>query len=227
MTEEHRHQAFKNENAANFDKQREKLSPLKDALHLIMQAVFDQLPNDARILCVGAGTGAELLDLAAAFPQWQFSVIEPEADMMAICQQKAQQHQILSRCEFHQGYLDSYQGNIDFDAATAILVSHFIAGKQQRIAFFSEISRRLRQGGLFVNADLSAGYESTTTQDLMPVWQAMHQRAGIHFNPDAFAGRVAMLSLAEMEDILTTSGFSHPVLFYQALYIRAWYSKIA
>jgi len=226
MSSENGFQAFKKENAANFDKQREKLAPLKDALHLLMQAIFAELPEDARVLCVGAGTGAELFNLADAFPHWRFTVVEPEADMMAVCQQNAEQKQITSRCEFHQAYLDSYPESISFDAATAILVSHFIKDKQERIAFFSDIAKRIRHGGLFINADLSGDRDDASFQALMPIWQSMNQRAGINFHPDGFTQRVAWLRISEMEDMLRHSGFSDPQLFYQALYIRAWYSKI-
>lgn len=226
MSTENGFQAFKNENAANFDKQREKLAPLKDALHLIMQAAFSALADDARVLCVGAGTGAEVFNLALAFPGWRFTVIEPEADMIAICREKAEQQKLTARCEFHQGFLDSYQGSTDFDAATAILVSHFITDRQKRIDFFSAITRHLRKGGLFVNADLSGNPATPSYLSSMAIWQAMNQRAGIQFSPEAFANRVAISPISEIEEMLRSSGFSDPLLIYRALFIHAWVSRV-
>ena len=42
---------------------------IKDALHLLTGTVLSELPPKAKILCVGAGTGAEILYLAQKFPE--------------------------------------------------------------------------------------------------------------------------------------------------------------
>jgi tRNA (cmo5U34)-methyltransferase len=52
--------ALFDQQAAGYDKQWEKTAPIRDGLHFLLGAVFAELPDDARILGVGAGTGAEL-----------------------------------------------------------------------------------------------------------------------------------------------------------------------
>lgn len=49
---------------AGYDKQWERMAPIRNGLHFLLEAVFAKLPADARILCVGVGTGAELAHLA-------------------------------------------------------------------------------------------------------------------------------------------------------------------
>ncbi len=61
--------------ASSYDKQFAKLAPVRDALNLLIRMVLSELPVDARILCIGVGTGRELIDLAQAFPQWRFTAI--------------------------------------------------------------------------------------------------------------------------------------------------------
>jgi len=68
---------FSKDLATNYDEKFAKLAPMKDALHLSIRVLLSELPEDANILCVGAGTGAELLYLSNAFPLWRFTVIEP------------------------------------------------------------------------------------------------------------------------------------------------------
>ena len=57
-------EAIFDQQAATYDQQWARLAPLRDALNLLIGAVFSDLPDNARILCVGAGTGAEILYLA-------------------------------------------------------------------------------------------------------------------------------------------------------------------
>src|SRR5581483_11546369 len=109
--------AFFNQNVADkYDQQAARLAPLREALHLLMGAIFSDLPIEARVLCVGAGTGLELLYLAERFPQWHFTAVEPSAPMLEVCRRRAAESGIASRCVFHEGYLDSLPSSEAFDA---------------------------------------------------------------------------------------------------------------
>ena len=114
---------FTQDHAAAYDQRFSKLAPLRDALHLLVATLFSELPAQARILCVGAGTGAELLFLARKFPGWEFTAVEPSGPMLDLCRTKADAEGIASRCTFHEGYLDSLPAGEPFDAATSLLVS--------------------------------------------------------------------------------------------------------
>ena len=71
--------------AASYDTQWEKTAPILNCLHLLLESMFAELPGDARILCVGVGTGAELARLAQANPRWRFTAVEPSGAMLDIC----------------------------------------------------------------------------------------------------------------------------------------------
>jgi len=90
MNTAHAPVAFDKAHAAGYDQRFAKLAPMKEALHLLLRLLFSEFPAEARILCVGAGTGAELLYLAQAFPQWRFTAVDPSAPMLDICRQRAQ-----------------------------------------------------------------------------------------------------------------------------------------
>ena len=55
---------FNREIAEAYDRRNSALAPISDALHFLMRLVLADLPIDARVLCVGMGTGAEILSLA-------------------------------------------------------------------------------------------------------------------------------------------------------------------
>lgn len=69
----------------------------REALFSFMRLILSELPADARILCVGAGTGTEIIALAQAFPQWQFTAVEPAPAMLDVCRRKAEESGIAPR----------------------------------------------------------------------------------------------------------------------------------
>jgi len=53
---------------AGYDKQWARMAQFRDGLHFLLESVLAELPVGARILGVGAGTGAELIHLAQMNP---------------------------------------------------------------------------------------------------------------------------------------------------------------
>lgn len=215
---------FNRARAASYDEKRAKLAPMRDALHLMMQMVLAELPVDARILCVGAGTGLELITLAQAFPAWQFTAVDPAAPMLDICRQQAEAHGIAARCTFHPGYLDSLPESEPFDAATCILVSHFLTKPGERHNFFREIAARLRPGGYLISADLASDTSSSAFNSLLDVWERAMAYADMPIDRAYFGRKLAILPPHEVETLIASSGFDTPVLFFQSLFIHAWYA---
>lgn len=221
---------FDQEFASSYDRRFAKLAPMHNALHLLIRMVLSELPNDARVLCVGVGTGSELIDLAQTFPQWKFTAVEPAAPMLDICRQKAEEYGITSRCTFHEGYLDSLPASDPFHAATCLLVSHFFIQQEERRNFFRQIAARLLPDGYLVSSDLASDMSSSAYKSLLEVWVRML------INPEmpaeeiekfltSYGRDVALLPPQEVEAIIASSGFDTPVLFFQTLLIHAWYTK--
>ena len=222
--------AFDEQHAAAYDERFAPIVAIRDALHLQLRALLSVLPAQARLLCVGAGTGAELVALAAHFPQWQFTAVEPSAPMLAVCRSRATEGGFAERCTFHCGYLDSLPAGEPFHAATSLLVSQFITDPAARRDYFRQIATRLHPLGWLVSADLSGDQHASDHARLEEVWfrlmkftgQTDEQRAG---TIAAWRKSVAFLPLPELEALIASAGFEAPTLFHQALLIRAWFTQ--
>ncbi len=222
--------AIFDQQASSYDEKWQKTAPINQALHLLVSNVLAGLPSDAKILCVGAGTGAEILYLAKVFPNWHFTAVEPSAAMLAVCRNSAEATGIAAQCRFQCGYLDSLQTSERFHAAIAFLVSQFIVDRPSRIAFFRAIADRLHPAGALVSSDLAGDMEAPEDRSLLEVWFRLTSTGGlfpegIERMKDAYKKDVAVLPAREVSDIISSGGFDRPVQFYQAGLIHAWYSQ--
>lgn len=215
--------------AAGYDRQWANMAPIREGLHFLLPSVFAALPEDARILCVGAGTGAEMSYLAAKFPRWQFTAVEPSAAMLNECRQRAAAEGFAERCHFHQGYVDSLPVGDAHDGATCFLVSQFMLEQDDRIGFFRAIGERLRPGGILASSDLSGDVHATGFEALLRCWLGVMESGGV--TPDglarmreAYATDVSILPPGQVATLLKFAGFANPVQFYQSGLIHAWFS---
>lgn len=218
--------------ASGYDKQWARMAPIRDGLHFLLESIFVDLPADARILCVGAGTGAELAYLARAFPHWRFTAVDPSGAMLDVCRQRAEAEGYLSRCHFHEGYLDSLSIQDMHDGATCFLVSQFFLVQEERSELFRAIASRLRPGGVLVSSDLASNVDSHAYDALLRTWLNVMTSAGIQ--PEvlertraAYAKDVAILPPQFVASIIESAGFEPPVQFFQAGLIHAWFSRRA
>lgn len=218
--------------ATSYDTQWAKTAAIKDCLYFLLESMFAELPADARILCVGVGTGAELAHLAQKNPRWRFTAVEPSGPMLDLCRQRAEQAGFAARCDFHEGYLDSLPATEPHDAATCFLVSQFILDQQERSAFFREISHRLKPGGLLASSDLASDVQSAEYEVLLRAWMNMMASSDISADAiermrKAYANDVGVLPPSRVASIIESGGFESAVLFFQAGLIHAWLSKRA
>ncbi len=224
--------AIFDQQAASYNQKWSELAPINGALHLLAGAVLSRLPAKAKILCVGAGTGAEILSFAKRFPEWTFTAVEPSKAMLEVLLRSAEEHGIASRCVFHGGYLDSLPSTGRFDGATAFLVSQFIQDQEERSRFFKGIAERLCDGGILVSTDLASDMKAAESQSLIGVWFQLMKGNSISAEEiekmrEAYVRDVAVLPPEEVGDIIMGGGFERPVLFFQAGLIHGWYATPA
>lgn len=222
--------AIFDQQAANYDAQWAKTAPIRSCLYFLLESMLFQLPAQARILCIGVGTGTELSHLATRNPGWRFTVVEPSGPMLDVCRKRAATEGFASRCHFHQGYLASLPAEAEHDAATCFLVSQFILDQQARSGFFREISCRLKPGGLLASSDLAADVASPGYEVLLRAWVDMMAASDVPSEAidrmrKAYASDVGVLPPEKVASIIAAGGFEPSVAFFQAGLIHAWVSR--
>jgi tRNA (cmo5U34)-methyltransferase len=224
--------ALFDQQASSYDQKWIELAPINATLHLLAAAALSKLPAQAEILCVGAGTGTEILYLAGKFPGWRFTAVEPSNAMLDVLRCRVVERGIAARCVFHAGYLDSLPTAGLFDAATAFLVSQFIPDRPARSAFFKGIAQRLRPEGMLISSDLAGDLSAPECRALLEIWYAL--MAGNGISPDgvakmreAYTRDVAVLPPQEVGDLIRSGGFAAPVHLFQAGMIHGWCAKRA
>lgn len=217
---------FTKEVAQRYDERNSRLNRISEAMHFLIGLVLKNLPEKSKVLCVGAGTGAEIIFMAEAFPQWSFVALEPSLDMLNICRERVQALGYAERCEFFHGYINDYEPG-EFDAVLSVLVAHFIK-KEDRQAFFNNMTSRLRTGGCLINVELSYDLDSPDFAQMLKGWEEVQRLMGA--TPESIAALPALLrntlhilQPSATESFMRASGIAMPVRFFQALMMCGWY----
>ncbi|MBL1419936.1 MAG: class I SAM-dependent methyltransferase [Alphaproteobacteria bacterium] len=190
---------------------------------MVSQLLAERTPTDARILVLGAGGGQEILALANAHSGWSFDGVDPSSKMLELARETVEPH--ASRVNLHEGYIsDVPQG--PFDAATSILIFHFIP-LEQRLETLTQIRQRLNKGAPFILVHLSF----PQTEPERSLWIARHVTFGQSPNADpakaetarqAIADQLTIISPEDEEKMLQQAGFSNASLFYAGMSIKGW-----
>lgn len=215
--------------AARFEELADAGIPGRAGLFRIADACLADLPEDARLLIVGCGTGTELLQLAVRHPSWRFEAVEPAKAMLRICSQRLESASLLERARLHQRPLAGLR-IAPCHAATAILVSQHVVDDVLAADFFRDIAANLTVDGRLFSADISAPAEESARDRLLRVWRDQATTAGIPAQGidemrSKFGRDLHLRSPAAIESLLEGAGFSAPLPVFQSLIYRAWSSR--
>lgn len=210
-----------------YDRRNSALAPISANLHFLIGLTLTDLPDDARVLCVGVGTGAEILSLAAARPGWSFVGVDPSAEMLAVGRHRLEEAGVLDRCRLLTGYVEDVAED-GFDAVVSLLVAHFIK-REGRAAFYRAIHDRLAPGGRFVSAEICGDLDAPEAPAMLEDWKQVQARMGA--TPESLANltqtmrqALGVLTPAETEALWRDAGFALPIPFFQAFMIRGWHA---
>jgi tRNA (cmo5U34)-methyltransferase len=191
-------------------------------------ALRASLPENADILIAGAGTGMEICEFAPINPGWSFVGVDPSQDMLDITANKLCDKTLPNRIELIRGYVDDLEEKETFDAATSILVMHFLKDDGSKLAFLKSISGRLKQGAAFVLID---GFGDPASKDFNELIASWKQYPVIHGVPvetvegafnEVIMKMIQFVPETRILELLKLAGFTGVFKFYSGFLYGGW-----
>lgn len=162
---------FNGEWSDAYDDTAKKIIPAYSAIYELTQHLLRSvLDRNANILVAGAGTGKEIIDCARQNPHWSFTGFDPAEPMLTIARQKVALASLENRVSFVQGKVEDVAGK-DFDAATAILIMHFLPDDGEKQHFLRSLAKKLKPGAPVIVVDLEGEIGSPEYQILNGAWR--------------------------------------------------------
>lgn len=215
---------FNQDMAVAYDNRNSRLSKISDCYLFLLSLVLKDLPQKAKILCVGAGTGAEILFLSKIYPEWSFVALEPSKPMLDVCREKIKKEGLEDRCEFVNGYIHDMKNTEDFDGVLSVLVGHFVPLKD-RPKFYKDMTDRLKKGGKLINLEISFDLESKEFPEMLKNWEAIQTLMGatpesITMLPKQLKEMLTVIPPEETKRLIRNSGIKTPISFFQGFMIH-------
>lgn len=218
---------FTNTLATEYEKGIRRTLPSYDAMLRLTQTFFcSTLPTEATLLVVGAGSGNEILQLAKQQPQWAFVGIDPAEAMLQIAEERLKS--LPNDIQLIPGtLLDTSLPLTQFDAASCLLVLHFIPSYEDKLATLKEIAEHLKPNAPFVVVSKYGELGSAETELQFDLWRA-HWLQHTKLTPEQIADfeqTLRALSFMREEDILALlqeAGFTKPSRFFATTLFGGW-----
>lgn len=213
--------------ADDYENLARKFIPGYDGLYSLTQTFLSiYLPDEADVLIVGAGGGKKILTFGRAFPQMEFVGVDPSEKMLAVAQEKVEKENFSSRVRLHRGTIQDLDAK-EFDAATALLVMHFLPDDGEKLNFLKGNAARLKPNARLIIADVCADKSSAEFDFLL---RAYLKHAELNETPPEMLEEAPQRIVESLNcvsekrelELLREAGFGEILPFYQGLWFRGW-----
>jgi tRNA (cmo5U34)-methyltransferase len=219
---------FDMERAREYDKGIRRALPTYDAMYRMVQSFLRANVNDsASLLIVGAGGGNELVTFGTANPTWTFTGVDPSEAMLEVALQKAKNEGIEERVSIHTGTIEQIQFNETFDAATCLLVLHFIETIEEKRSLLRTVKERLQPGSPFVLVTMFGEQSKPEFDERMNLWKSIWLDLTDLTLEDVEEMEEAVRDLSfitalQIEELLQEAGFERVTQFFSTTLFGGW-----
>lgn len=195
--------------------------------HMLHAYLRSMLSTTARILVVGAGTGAEVCTFGKSNPSWNITGVDPSADMLSLAHQKIQQMG-LTNVELFQGYTNELEENQSFDAATCVLVMHFLEDDGSKLQLLKDINKKMKIGAPLLLVDAFGDSKTDEFKQTLKAWMNYPVLMGVDekiveegFHTQILK-RLKFVPEERIKALLSEAGFDYVTRFYTGFLYGGW-----
>jgi len=158
--------------AAGYDERIRKTFPFYETIHTAINAVLRvYLKPESEILIVGAGTGAEILELGKTNPGWRFLGVDPAQPMLDLAKEKIEAAGLADRVSLFHGFVGDLPIGKLCDGATSAMIMHFVPDDGEKIKFLGAIASHLKSGAPFVLMDANGDLAAAESELMIEAWK--------------------------------------------------------
>ena len=220
---------FAAERAQAYDDRVRTAIPGYEALHsLTCAAIAEATGGRGRVLVAGAGTGTECVALGRAIPDIAVVGVDPAADMLTLAAHKVAAAGLEERIRLQAGSVADLPVAAPFDAATLLLVLHFLPDDRAKAGLLADLALRLKPGATLVLADLfGPAWDEPGQARLRAIWRRLQLDGGIDAE-DVAKGfsrvdrDIHPRTESQLAELLAAAGFGPPQPFFRALCFGGW-----
>ena len=222
---------FGSDKAKAYDEQIRQSIPGYEGIHGMVYAfLLNELPENAHVLVAGAGTGMELLYMGQRRPGWRFTAFDISSEMLTICEECLAGAGMRDRVTLVHGSTKDIPETMHYDAATSLLVSHFITDSTARATYYSGIAKRCKPGAPFLIADLVGDKTDPAFELFGKAWWTFNINNGrdpveLEEGFKKSAQVVSYLPEDAYCSMLTDAGFSVVKQFFRGLLFSGWFCR--
>lgn len=214
---------FENERATDYDQFVERWIP---NYHYFM----DCLPNllsetyPKELLVVGCGTGNEILRFVKSPDRWLITGVDPSPDMIIQAREKSKNYDNVKLIE---GLITDLSIDKKYNAATLLLVLHFIEDNGNKLQILKGIANRLTSGAKLVILDITGNKKQI--RDNLEVLKLLLPKG---LNKEEISERLNRIenkffavSEERLSELLQEAGFEKPLRFFQSCIYMGWLTQ--
>ena len=214
---------FENKRASKYNKFVQTWIPNYDYFIAQLPKLLGHIENK-NLLVAGCGTGNEIESFVKASELWNITGVDPSPEMINQARTKLNRFENVNLIE---GVVSQLDINQKFNAATLLLVLHFMKDDGAKLSLLKDIAERLESHALFILFDIT-GNQTQLKQNL----QLLKQLLPAHIAQEEIENRLYRIehklhaiSEERLKHLLVEAGFEEPVRFFQTSVYMGWITK--
>lgn len=221
---------YNSEMALAYEKTSRVSIPSYDALFAMVQSYYRAHVGveAASLLVIGAGGGNELSAWGPSNPEWTFTGVDISEQMLKSAKFKTAQLGMESRVKLILGTIDDLpQTDSKFDAASCILVLHFIDDVHEKLKLLRSIKNNMKSRAPFVLVSAFGDRNEAELHDRLNVWKSFWLDGGKELSKVNEMINTALMKLSiipetQITQLLAESGFTNITRFYTTGLFGGW-----